>query len=139
MLIATCSPTSKVHGAYLADNDTPLSPAIVNPLEPTQADVKWNLGPFSDRTDGYLHCAAVFLPARRDAFGQTRVVDPSGASGNFAANHIEGRIRHWLIKDNVRLDIGSGLLLGGKFLERAPNAAADTDTKYLFTDIEVTF
>ena len=48
-------------------------------------------------------------------------------------------MRYWLVPQNVRLDIGAGLLLNGEFLDNAPNAAGAGGTKYLYTDIEFTF
>lgn len=93
----------------------------------------------SKRLDGFVFYRAVWLDEANDAFGQTRVIDPAGASGKFAAHQLEGRVRYWLVPKNVRLDIGGAYLINGEFLENAPNATGEGDTAYFYSDIEFTF
>ncbi len=47
-------------------------------------------------------------------------------------HQLEGRVRHWIVPQLLRLDVGGALLLDGKFLKRAPNATGFGDTRYAY-------
>ena len=76
---------------------------------------------------------------RRDRFGNTGLVDTSGASGRFAGHMIEVRIGHALIEDRLRLEAGTALLTSGALLENAPNAPGFGDTRYAYGQMTVQF
>lgn len=93
----------------------------------------------NNRTDGFLFYRAVWLDEARDAFGQGNIRDATGASGKFAGQQIEGRVRYWVVPQNVRLDIGGAIFFNGEFVENAPNATGQGDTTYFYADLEFTF
>jgi hypothetical protein len=82
------------------------------------------------RSDAFLAYRPLWLASRTDSFSTSSVVDGSGASGAFAGHQWEGRMRHWLVRDALRLEIGVLHLAKGRFLEMAPNAPATGDTTY---------
>jgi hypothetical protein len=93
----------------------------------------------SKRADAFVFYRAVWLDEARDAFGQGNIRDPSGASGKFAGQQIEARLRYWIVPQNVRLDIGGAVFFNGSFIENAPNATGEGDTTYAYVDLELTF
>ncbi len=90
-----------------------------------------------DRTDGYLAVRPLWLARATDAFGNSGVRDPAGASGRHAGTQVEGRVRHWLVEDRLRLTGGAAWLARGRFLRDAPNAAATGDTLYGYLELSL--
>lgn len=91
------------------------------------------------RTDGYVSWRANALDEADDFFARSGVRDPAGASGKFAGNQIEARLRYWLVPDNIRLESGGAIFLNGRFLETAPNITGEGDPRYFYADVEFTF
>lgn len=89
--------------------------------------------------DGFISYRAVFLASERDALTTAGVQDASGASGSFAGNQIEARIRYDLVPGNIKLEGGAAYLIDGKFLKNAPNAARDGDTAYFYSQVTFSF
>jgi len=87
------------------------------------------------RWDAFVGYRALWLESRTDSFSFTGVRDPSGRSGSFAGHQIEGRVRHWIVKDVLRADLGAAFLLKSDFLRRAPNGRDNGDTKYGYLDV----
>lgn len=85
----------------------------------------------SPRLDWFADYRPMWLASRTDAFSTTGVRDASGQSGRFAGHQIEGRIRYWLVPKRLRLEANGVLLMKGRFLETAPNAPRNGDTRYL--------
>jgi len=81
-------------------------------------------------TDAFISYRPLWLASRTDSFSTSSVRDASGRSGAFAGHQIELRVRHWLIADALRLEIGTLFLDKGRFLETAPNAPRSGDTHY---------
>jgi hypothetical protein len=90
-------------------------------------------------SDAYVMLRQVKLESSTDSFGSTGVRDPAGASGVDVATQIEGRWRRWIVKDQLRLSLGAAALLRGDFLEAAPNATAEGDTLYGYTELTFSF
>lgn len=90
-------------------------------------------------SDAYLALRHVRMQEARDSFANTAVRDVTGASGKDVGLLIEGRYRHWLVKDALRLSIGAAALFEGDFMKNAPNATRRGDPVYGFTELTWTF
>ncbi|WP_332803482.1 alginate export family protein [Sphingomonas sp. RT2P30] len=93
----------------------------------------------SARFDAFIGYRALWLADRRDAFSTTGVRDPSGASGRFAGQQIDLRMRYWLLPKRLRFEADGVLLAKGRFLRDAPNANAATATRYVCFNLTATF
>jgi len=100
--------------------------------------VRLELAP-SDASDAYVMLRQVRLDSARDSFANSGVRDAGGASGEAAGVQIEGRFRHWLIEDSLRLSLGAALVLQDDFLETAPNATRLGDPAYGYTELTWSF
>jgi hypothetical protein len=89
--------------------------------------------------DAYIMFRDVRLDSATDSLANSSVRDPAGLSGDHAGLQIEGRYRHWLLKDSLRLSLGAATVLAGDFLEEAPNATRQGDPIYGFTELTWTF
>lgn len=99
--------------------------------------VRLELMPHKD-WDFFAEYRLLYLANATDSFAFTGVRDRTGGSGNFAGQQLEGRVRHWLIPDTMRVDVGTGYLIKGDFLRNAPNAprnVGDSIYGYLETTI----
>lgn len=83
-----------------------------------------------NRWDGYVFYRALWLDETRDAFANTGVRDPAGASGRFAGHQIEARARYWVAPGALRLELTAATLINGDFLNGAPNATNQGDVRY---------
>jgi len=81
-------------------------------------------------TDAFINYRPLWLASRTDSFSTSSVRDETGRSGAFAGHQLEVRVRHWLVKDALRLEVGTLYLTKGRFLETAPNAPDAGDTVY---------
>lgn len=90
-------------------------------------------------SDAYVALRQVRMQAARDSFANTLVRDVTGASGKDVGLLIEGRYRHWLVKDALRLSIGAATLFEGDFMKNAPNATRRGNPVYGFTELTWTF
>ncbi len=89
----------------------------------------------SNRWTAHLAARPLWLAESSDSFGATAVRDPSGVSGRYAGTQVEGRVRHWLSPDRLRLAVGAVLLAKGRLLRSAPNAPDTGDTHYGFVEL----
>lgn len=85
--------------------------------------------------DAYLMLRQVNLAEARDSLANSSVRDASGASGKNAGLQLEGRYRHWLVKDSLRLSLGAAVVFEGDFLKNAPNATGMGDPVYGFSEL----
>jgi hypothetical protein len=93
----------------------------------------------SKAVDWFVSYRPMWLADRTDSFSTSNVRDATGRSGSFAGHQVEARLRYWLIADLLRMEI-DGLWLGkGRFLREAPNAPHTGNTKYLSTNLLVSF
>jgi hypothetical protein len=90
------------------------------------------------RWEGYVSYRPLWLAQKRDAFAATGVQDPTGRSGRYAGQQVEGRARR-KIGDKLVWEVGGGLLAAQGFLDRAPNATHEGSTLYGYTDLTATF
>lgn len=93
----------------------------------------------SKRLDAFLTWHSLWLASATDPFSSTGVVDRNGASGRFAGNQIDARVRYWLIPDRLRFEFDGVLLTKGRFLRDAPNAPPGTVTRYGSLNLTATF
>ncbi len=90
-------------------------------------------------SDAYVMLRQVRLAEAQDSFANSSVRDASGASGKDVGLQLEGRYRHWLVKDSLRLSLGAAVVFEGDFLKDAPNATGMGNPVYGFTDLTWTF
>lgn len=93
----------------------------------------------SARTDGFVSWRANWLDENTDSFARSGVRDATGQSGSFGGHQIEGRVRHWLVPGNVRLEVGGAWFIEGNFLKNAPAASGNGDPVFVYTDLAFTF
>lgn len=91
------------------------------------------------RWDGFVAYRALWLENATDSFASTGVRDRTGRSGTFAGHQVEARVRYWVIPKIARLDGGVAYLFKGSFLQNAPNAPDDGDTRYGYLDLTFSF
>lgn len=91
------------------------------------------------RWDGFVAWRGLWLDNPRDSFASTGVRDITGRSGRHAGDQIEARVRYWVIPKAVRLEGGAAWLFKGRFLEAAPNAPKNGDSRYGYVDLTFTF
>lgn len=82
---------------------------------------------------------ALWLDEAGDSFASTSVRDAAGASGKWAGNQIELRVRYKLIPDRLDLEAGGAYLDKGRFLREAPNAPQTGDTRYGYLSLVTKF
>lgn len=90
-------------------------------------------------SDAYVMLRQVRLAEARDSLANSSVRDTTGASDKDAGLQLEGRYRHWLVKDSLRLSVGAAVVFEGDFLKTAPNATGMGDPVYGFTELTWTF
>lgn len=89
----------------------------------------------SQRLDAFVGWRAAFLASSQAAFGNTGVVDLSGASSRFAGQQLEFRTRYWLWPDKVRFELGAAFFFQGSFYDTAPNTNGEGDPAYYYADL----
>lgn len=98
--------------------------------------IEWNPTPL---TDAFVHYRPLWLASRTDSFSTSGLRDISGSSGSFAGHQLEGRLRHWLVRDALRLEVGALYLNKGEFLRSAPQAPRNGDTVYTSFNVTTFF
>lgn len=93
----------------------------------------------SKRTDGALMTRALWLNSPVDSFAATGVQDRTGASGRWAGVQFEGRVRHWILPQRLRVEGGAAWLAKGRFLKNAPNVSCRGDSHFGYLDLTVNF
>lgn len=82
---------------------------------------------------------AVWLASDRDQYTTARLQDLTGNSGSFVGHQVEAQLRYAVRPDNLALEFGGAYLIHGEFLENAPNAPREGDTRYVYAAATVTF
>lgn len=93
--------------------------------------------PLTHGWEAYATYRPMWLTEPTDSFSTTGVVDPTGASGDFAGHQIELQVRYWLVPKLLRAQINALWLGKGRFLRSAPNAVTPHDTQYLATTLSL--
>ncbi|AWI91808.1 alginate export family protein [Methylobacterium sp. DM1] len=89
--------------------------------------------------DAFIAYRPLWLESATDTFAATLIRDRTGRSGTFAGHQIEGRLRYWIIPNEMILDTGLAYLAKGDFLRNAPNAPDTGDTFYGYFNTTVFF
>lgn len=89
------------------------------------------LGVARGPSDGHVTARLLWADSATDSFSTSGVRDPTGRSGRFAGAQVEGRFRHWLIRDRLRLETAFALLFRDGLLTDAPNAPPGRTLIYL--------
>lgn len=114
---------------------------IHGPLTPANLDApgfRIEAQPDTD-TDFRISFKRARLDQARDAWVVARVRDPSGRSGRSIGLSTDLRIRHWLLRDAARLEVGASYLALGRFARAAPNATGEGDPRYGYVQVTWTF
>ncbi|WP_414901967.1 alginate export family protein [Sphingomonas flavalba] len=96
-----------------------ISPALRLEVEP---------GP---RTDAFVAVHGLWMDSATDAFATSGVRDPAGAAGRYVGTQVEGRLRHWLLRDRLQFEGNFAWLAKGRFYRAAPNSPGTANTHYL--------
>lgn len=91
------------------------------------------------RFDWLFQYRPMWLASRTDAFATTGVRDAAGNSGRFAGHQFDLRMRYWLVPKSLRFEFDGLLLAKGRFLEVAPNAPRNGDTRYASFNLTYSF
>lgn len=93
----------------------------------------------SSKLDLMAMYRALWLEEAGDTFASTGVRDAAGASGKWAGNQVELRVRYKLIPDRLDLEAGGAYLDKGRFLHEAPNPPATGNTRYGYVSLTTKF
>lgn len=104
----------------------------------SSAGIRLEVEPDTD-SDMRVMLRQIELDEARDRFGNSGVVDPTGASGSDVGQQIELRYRRWLEKDVLLLSLGGAALFNSDFLKNAPNATGQDDAFYSYTELTWTY
>ena len=89
--------------------------------------------------DAFIAYRPLWLESATDTFAATLIRDRTGRSGTFAGHQIEGRLRYWIIPNEMILDTGLAYLAKGDFLRNAPNAPDTGNTFYGYLNTTLFF
>ncbi len=90
------------------------------------------------KTDGRLIYQYVTLDSARDSWVVAQLQDPSGEAGDRLGHTFDFRVRHWLIADQLRLEIGGSALRRGSFARNVPGGP-EANTYYGYSQLTLTF
>lgn len=93
----------------------------------------------TSRTDSFISYRPLWLASKTDSFSTSLVRDDTGRSGSFAGHQTEVRVRHWLVRNALRLEVGTLHLAKGRFFATAPNAPETGDTTYTSLNLTAYF
>ncbi len=93
----------------------------------------------SKRIDAFVVYRGLWAASATDSFSTTGVRDASGRSGHFAGRQLEGRLRYWLVPNQLRLEFNGAWLDKAGLLRTAPNAPRTGDTRYLTAAVTASF
>ena len=93
----------------------------------------------SKRWDGYVATRGLWLHSATDSFSSTGLRDVTGRSGHYAGTQFDARARYWLVPKSIRMSAGAALLAKGRFLEAAPRAPSNGDTRYGYFEVSYAF
>lgn len=84
--------------------------------------------------DAFAAYRMVWLASARDAWTTAGQRDPSGESGRFVGQQVEGRLRLHVFPKNLTLDVGGAYLARGRFATDAP-LGRKADPIYVYTQL----
>jgi hypothetical protein len=115
-----------IYGAFARANVN--SPGIRVALSPHSA------------VNGSLGYRTLWLAQARDAWTTKGVRDLEGSSDNFLGHQVEGRLRWWILPENMRFETGFAHLWLGQFPKSAPNGNPNQKNPvFLYAQLTVQF
>lgn len=84
---------------------------------------------------GFVGWRAVWLAQARDVWVGSGLRDPTGRSGNFLGNQIEGSVRYEPFVGNLQLELGAAHLFADGFATGAPDANPDTQSTLIYAQV----
>lgn len=84
--------------------------------------------------DAFAAHRLVWLASARDAWTTAALRDPTGDSGSFVGQQVEGRVRWHLLPKNLAFEVGSALFARDGFARRAPNGDS-TPSVYVYSQV----
>lgn len=84
--------------------------------------------------DAFAAYRPVWLASARDAWTTAVQRDPTGNSGSFVGQQIEGRVRLHVWPKNLSFDVGGAVFVHGEFAERAPGGNS-APSIYAYTQV----
>lgn len=93
----------------------------------------------TSRLDVLLTYKVLWAANAHDGFSATGIRDASGASGSFAGQQIDARLRYWLLPKRLRAELTSVTLFRGGLLRDAPNASPHGDTHYAAAAVTLSY
>ncbi len=91
------------------------------------------------QTDGRVVFQHALLHSATDAWIAARHHDPLGLSGNEVGQTLDFRIRHWLLPERLRIDVGGSALWFGEFARQVPGGPEGSRTLYGYSSLEFFF
>ena len=114
--------------------------SIHGPLTRSNASIVGLRYMFSgSQTDGRVVFHHALLHSASDAWIVARHHDPLGLSGKEVGQTLDFRVRHWLIPERLRLDIGGSALWFGEFANNVPGGPEGSRTLYGYSALEFFF
>jgi len=111
----------------------PFTPANIN-APGARVEIRPN-----PRLDARLTWKAPSLAAARDSWVVARLRDPQGTSGRFLGHAVDGRIRYWLLPDQLRAEIGGSALFRRGFAKRVTDGPGDGTSSYGYVQVTLQF
>ncbi len=113
---------------------------IHGPLTRSNASIAGIRYQFSNGvTDGRMVFQHALLDSATDAWIVAGRRDPSGASGREIGQTFDFRVRHWIIRDRIRGDVGGSVLWLGDFPKTLADGPEDSRTEYVYSQISFYF
>ncbi|WP_156255901.1 alginate export family protein [Sandarakinorhabdus oryzae] len=91
------------------------------------------------RSDASISVKPMWAQSRTDQFSQSGARDPAGLSGRFAGWEMSSRVRHWLVKDRLRVEADGVLMLRRGLLRNAPGLPAGDQIAYGSLSLQASF
>lgn len=90
-------------------------------------------------TDGRVVLQQALLAEASDAWIAAPRMDPTGQSGRELGQTLDFRIRHWLLPERVRAEVGGSALLFGDFPDKVPGGPEADRTLYGYGQVTLNF
>lgn len=84
----------------------------------------------SPRLDAYATWSWLWAADRHDNFSTSGIGDPTGSSGSYAGQQLDGRVRYWLLPAKLRAELNATWFMRGELLRDAPNASPHGNPLY---------
>ena len=93
----------------------------------------------SARLDVMATVRGLWLASAVDAFSTTGIRDAAGSAGSYAGMQWDTRLRYWLVPKRLQLEVNALLLKHGHFLQLAPGARRESETRFLAVSVMSSF